>query len=455
MDKIRVVIMGAAGRDFHNFNVCYRGNPHYQVVAFTATQIPGIHARTYPRELAGEDYPDGIPVYPERELTSLIARHGVQEVVFAYSDVSHEHVMHQASAVLAAGADFRLLGPKATMLRARVPVIAVCAVRTGSGKSQTSRRVVDILRSLGRSVAVVRHPMPYGDLAVQPVQRYASLDDLDQRHVTIEEREEYEPHLRRGVVVYAGVDYSRILEAAQAEADVVVWDGGNNDLPFYWPDVHIVVADPLRPGHETRYHPGETNFRMADVILINKVDAAQPEAVTAIRASVHALNPGALVIEAASPITVDRPELVSGRRVLVVEDGPTVTHGELAHGAGAVAATQLGAELVDPRPFCRGSLAEVYQQHPWLGNVLPAVGYDAQQVAELEQVINAADCDAIVSATPIDLAKLIHVGKPVVRVTYELRELSHPDLAEVLTARLRAWAPVKYNAPSGVGQGEE
>ena len=443
--------MGAAGRDFHDFNVCYRGNPRYEVVAFTATQIPGIHGRAYPPELAGPDYPAGIPIHPEEDLARLIAERRVQEVVFAYSDVSHEYVMDRASLVLAAGADFRFLGPDATMLRARVPVVAVCAVRTGAGKSQTSRRVVDVLRGLGRRVVVVRHPMPYGDLAAQAVQRYATLEDLDRYQTTIEEREEFEPHLRRGVVVYAGVDYARILEAAQAEADVLVWDGGNNDLPFYRPDVHVVVADPLRPGHEVRYFPGEANFRMADVIVVNKVDTARPEDVAKVVANARALNPRAVVVEAASPIAVDRPELVAGKRVLVVEDGPTVTHGEMGFGAGSVAATRLGAEAIDPRPYAVGSIAEAYRRYPWLGNVVPALGYDSKQVAELEQVVNSAECDAVVSATPIDLTRLIHPTKPIARVTYELREVSHPDLAEVLTARLNALAPVRYNTDARHG----
>jgi predicted GTPase len=435
MDRIRVIIMGAAGRDFHNFNVCFRDDPTREVVAFTATQIPGIHGRRYPPELAGPLYPGGIPIYQEDELFRLIARLDVREVIFAYSDVSYEYVMGRAAAVLAAGPDFRLLGPDSTLLRAKVPVVAVCAVRTGSGKSQTSARVAEVLRGWGKRVVLVRHPMPYGDLVAQAVQRYATLDDLDRYQTTIEEREEYEPHLRRGIIVYAGVDYARILAAAEAEADFIIWDGGNNDLPFFRPDLHIVVADPLRAGHELRYYPGETNLRMANVVVVNKVDSARPEQVATVVANTRAVNPLAVIVEATSPITIDRPSLVSGRRVVVVEDGPTVTHGEMGFGAGMVAATQLGATVVDPRPYVSGNLAAAYRKYPWLGDVVPALGYGAEQVAELERALNAVDADAIVAATPVDLTRLIHPNKPIVRVSYELREVSRPDLAEVLASR--------------------
>ncbi|MFQ6074417.1 MAG: cyclic 2,3-diphosphoglycerate synthase, partial [Candidatus Bathyarchaeia archaeon] len=386
--------MGAAGRDFHNFNVYYRNNPKYEVVAFTATQIPGIEKRAYPPELAGPDYPNGIPIYPERDLPELIKEHGVNEVVFAYSDVSHEYVMHRASIALANGADFRLLGPFATMLKAEVPVVSVCAVRTGSGKSQTSRRVTEILRKKGFKVVVVRHPMPYGDLTKQVCQRFASREDLDKQECTIEEREEYEPHINNGIIVYAGVDYERILREAEKEADIIVWDGGNNDMPFYKPDLHIVVADPHRPGHEIVYHPGETNLRMADVVVINKVDTANPANVQTVRKNVKRLNPKAIIIEAASPITVDKPELIKGRKVLVVEDGPTLTHGNMPYGAGTIAAKRLGAtEIVDPRPYAVGSIVKTFEEYPHLGAVLPAIGYGKEQIKELEETINQTPCD--------------------------------------------------------------
>lgn len=447
LTRTRVIIMGAAGRDFHNFNVHYRPDDRYEVVAFTATQIPGIHDRVYPPELAGPLYPAGIPIFPEADLPRLIAERGAQEVVFAYSDVSHQHVMDRASLVLAAGADFRILGPQSTMLRAQVPVVAVTAVRTGAGKSQTSRRVEGILRQRGLRVAVVRHPMPYGDLRAQVCQRYATLEDLDAHQTTIEEREEYEPHLRRGVIVFAGVDYEQILAAAQSEADVLIWDGGNNDLPFFRPDVHVVVADPLRVGHETSYFPGAVNLRMADVVIINKVDTARPVDVEQLRATVAALNPRATVIEASSPITVDRPDLVVGKRVLVIEDGPTVTHGEMGYGAGAVISTRLGAQIVDPRPYARGSIAEAFQRYPSLDGVLPALGYGREQIAELEQVVNDVECDSVVSATPIDITRLFKPNKPVARVAYELRELSRPGLADVLEARLKGLGRMEYNTP--------
>ncbi|MBE3598304.1 MAG: GTPase [Limnochordaceae bacterium] len=428
----RVVIMGAAGRDFHNFNVFFRHHPGYEVVAFTATQIPHIEGRTYPPALAGPRYPQGIPIYPEEELPRIIREQHVDEVVFAYSDVPHTHVMDRASVALAAGADFRLMGPSTTMLEARVPVVAITAVRTGAGKSQTTRRVVAILREAGMRVAVVRHPMPYGRLEEQVVQRFATYEDLDRHHCTIEEREEYEPHLDRGSVVYAGVDYGAILDRAQAEADVIVWDGGNNDLPFYRPTLHIVVVDPHRAGHERSYHPGETNARMAHVAVINKVDTASPESVQAVRESLARLNPGAVVVEAESPITVDHPEWLDGKRALVVEDGPTLTHGEMRYGAGAIAARKHGAVLVDPRPYAVGSIRETYARYPHLETVLPAMGYGAEQVRELEATINATPADVVVVGTPIDLRRIVAIQRPAVRVRYELREVSKPGLAEIV-----------------------
>ncbi len=432
----RVIIMGAAGRDFHNFNVYFRDNPDYQVVAFTATQIPNIEGRRYPPELAGRLYPEGIPIYPEEELTDLIRRYGVDQVVFAYSDVSHEYVMHKASQVLVAGADFRLMGTGSTMLSSRKPVVAVCAVRTGSGKSQTTRHVCDVLRRMGRRVVVVRHPMPYGDLTAQAVQRFASYEDLDRSRCTIEEREEYEPHIDRGVVVYAGVDYERILRQAEEEADIVVWDGGNNDLPFFRPDLHIVVADPHRPGHEVRYHPGEANLRAADVVVINKVDTADPEGVWRVRQSVQEVNPQAIVVEAASPIFVEDPEAIRGRRVLVIEDGPTLTHGEMAYGAGVTAARRFGAaELVDPRPYAVRSIAETFQKYPHIGPLLPAMGYGDEQIRDLEETINATPCDLVLAATPVDIRRLLKVRYPVDRVRYELQVLGRPTLEEILLRR--------------------
>ncbi len=438
MSKTRVIIMGAAGRDFHNFNVYFRGHEQYEVVAFTATQIPNIENRRYPPELAGPGYPQGIPIYEEKELADLIAEYDVDQVIFAYSDVSHEYVMHRASLVLAAGADFRLMGGKATMLQASVPVVTVCAVRTGSGKSQTTRRVADILRGKGRQVVVVRHPMPYGDLVKQACQRFATYEDLDRHNCTIEEREEYEPHIDRGVVVYAGVDYQRILDEAQQEADVIVWDGGNNDLPFYRPDLHIVVVDPHRAGHETRYHPGEANLRLADVVVINKIDTADLANVAAVRANIRAANPEATLIEAASPIFVEDPGAIQGKRVLVIEDGPTLTHGGMAYGAGTVAAQRFGAaEIVDPRPYAVNSILETYEQYPNTGAVLPAMGYGAHQIAELEQTINDTPCDMVIVATPIDLSRVLSIKRPFQRVRYELQVIGQPTLEEVLGEVLR------------------
>ncbi len=433
MPKRKVLILGAAGRDFHNFNVVYRDDPDTRVVAFTATQIPNIADRRYPPTLAGELYPGGIPIHAEEELERLIGEHGVDEVVFSYSDVSHEYVMHLAARAVASGADFRLLGGEPTMLPARVPVVSVCAVRTGSGKSQTTRKVAKTLHAAGRKVVVVRHPMPYGDLTAQAVQRFADYEDLARHECTIEEREEYEPHLARGTVVYAGVDYGAILERAQQEADVVLWDGGNNDLPFYRSDLEIVVVDPHRPGHETRYWPGEANLRRAHVVVINKMSTAEAEGIERVRGSIRELNPAATVIEADSPVTLSEPGAVKGKRVLVVEDGPTLTHGEMSYGAGVVAAREHGAaEIVDPRPFAVASIADTYREYPTTGAVLPAMGYGERQLKDLEETIRAVDCDVVLIGTPIDLRRLVEVDKPMVRVTYDLAERGKPDLAEVL-----------------------
>ena len=428
----RVVVMGAAGRDFHNFNVALRDDPGVEVVAFTAAQIPYITDRRYPPELAGPRYPDGIAIFDESELPSLVAERAVDEVIFAYSDVTHETVMHAASVALAAGADFRLLGPRSTMLQSIRPVVAVCAVRTGAGKSQTTRRVARILEASGIRPAVVRHPMPYGDLVAQAVQRFASAGDLDAAKCTIEEREEYEPHLAEGRVVFAGVDYRGILAAAEAEADVVLWDGGNNDFPFYRPDLHITVTDPLRAGDELRYHPGETNLRLAHAIVVNKVDSATPEEVAAVRASITRANPGATVVLAESLVEVEDPGAVAGKRVLVVEDGPTLTHGEMLYGAGVVAAKRYGAaQIVDPRTWAAPSIREVYVKYR-VGPLLPAMGYSAGQIADLEETINAADADLVLVATPVDLRKLVRIDKPALRVSYELREVGTPTLEDVL-----------------------
>jgi predicted GTPase len=428
--------MGAAGRDFHNFNVYFRDNPDYQVVAFTATQIPNIEGRTYPAELAGKTYPKGIPIRPEAELVDLIRKEKIDQVIFAYSDVSHEYVMHKASLILATGADFRLMGLSTTQLKSSKPVISICAARTGSGKSQTARRVAGILRERGFRVAAIRHPMPYGDLVKQAVQRFATYDDLEAQDCTIEEREEYEPHIDLGVIVFAGVDYERILRQAEKEVDIVLWDGGNNDFSFYKSDLLIVVVDPHRPGHEMRYHPGEANVRAADVIVINKVDTAPSEGVQAVRENLRILNPAATVIEAASPIFVDDPDAIRGKRVLVVEDGPTVTHGEMAYGAGLVAARRFGAgEIVDPRPYAVGSIAATYQKYPTTGTVLPAMGYGDKQVRELEQTINNANADMVIIGTPIDLGRLLDLNKPAQRVRYELEEIGQPTLADILEKR--------------------
>ena len=433
MDKTRVLIMGAAGRDFHNFNVFFRERPEYEVVAFTATQIPDIAGRQYPAALAGPLYPGGIPIFPENDLERILTDRPVDQVVFAYSDVPHEHVMHVASRVLAHGPDFRLMGLANTALAAKKPVIAVCAVRTGGGKSQTTRKVAAILKDQGFRVVVVRHPMPYGDLAKQACQRFASYADLDRHECTIEEREEYEPHIDRHTTVYAGVDYERILRAAEEEADIILWDGGNNDLPFYQPDLHIVVIDPHRPGHELRFHPGEANLRRADVVVINKIDTAEPDGVAKVRENASAINPRARIVEAASPIYLEDPEAIRGRRVLVVEDGPTLTHGGMAYGAGVVAARKYGAAvLVDPRPFAVGSIKETFAKYPHVGPLLPAMGYGGKQVEELAATIAAADADVILIGTPIDLRRVMKLTKPAMRVSYELQEIGYPDLTTIL-----------------------
>ena len=437
MSKQRVLIMGAAGRDFHNFNMVFRDNEAYDVVAFTATQIPNIDGRRYPPELAGKLYPSGIPIYPENEMPTLVRMLGVEQVIFAYSDVNNQYVMSKAATAVAAGADFRLMGPKDTMVASSKPVVAVCAVRTGSGKSQTTRYVASVLQAMGKKVVAVRHPMPYGDLVKQKVQRFASYEDLDLHDTTIEEREEYEPHIDRGVVVYAGVDYEAILRQAEQEADVVLWDGGNNDLPFYKPDLHIVVADPHRAGHELTYWPGSANFRMADVIVINKVDTADLRPICQVRDSAAAVNPAATVIEAASPIFVDDPAAIRGKRVLVIEDGPTLTHGEMKYGAGIVAAERFGAaEIIDPRPYTVGTITETFQKYPDIGTLLPAMGYGGEQVRDLEETIRRVPCDLVLSATPIDLTRVAKIYHPVQRVRYELQVIGQPDLETVLRQKL-------------------
>jgi predicted GTPase len=430
---VRTLIMGAAGRDFHNFNVFFRDNPEYEVVAFTATQIPDIDSRTYPAALAGKLYPNGIPISPESDLLKLIRDHRVDQVVFAYSDVPHEYVMHKASMVLAAGADFRLMGEKSTQIKSRKPVVSVCAVRTGAGKSQTTRRVSLILRGMGFTVAAIRHPMPYGDLAKQEVQRFAEYADLDKHECTIEEREEYEPHIDNGVIVYAGVDYGKILRQAEQEVDIILWDGGNNDFSFYVSDLKIVVADPHRPGHESGYHPGETNIRGADVVVVNKVDTADPQAVAKVNENVRRLNPAAILIQAASPLLVEKPELIKGKRVLVIEDGPTLTHGGMAYGAGFVAAERFHAsKIVDPRPYAVGSIKTTFEKYPNTGPILPAMGYGEAQMRDLEATIEKADVDLVIVATPIDLTRVISIRKPFQRVRYELQEIGTPTLEDIL-----------------------
>ncbi len=437
MDRIRVLIMGAAGRDFHNFNTYFRDNAKYTVVAFTATQIPNIEGRRYPAELAGSLYPEGIPIYPETDLATLIHHYNVDQVVFSYSDVPHEYVMHKASLVNALGADFVLLGGNKTMLPSTKPVVAVCAVRTGSGKSQTTRHVCDVLQGMGKKVVAVRHPMPYGDLVKQAVQRFATYADLDAHDCTIEEREEYEPHIDRGVIVYAGVDYEAILREVEKEADVVVWDGGNNDIPFFKPDLWITVADPHRAGHEIAYYPGETNLRAADVIVLNKIDTADYASVRCVRQHASAVNPGAIIVEAASPLFVENSEAIRGKRVLVVEDGPTLTHGEMAYGAGYVAAQRFGAaEIIDPRPYAVESITATYQKYPNTGAILPAMGYGHEQMRDLEVTINNTPCDLVVVGTPIDLTRLLKIDHPMERVRYELQVIGRPTVEEIIRTRL-------------------
>jgi predicted GTPase len=434
MDRRRVLIAGAAGRDFHNFNLVYRGRPQYEVVAFTATQIPNIDGRLYPAALAGDLYPAGIPIRPEAELSDLIRQHEIDDVVFAYSDVTHEHVMHIASRALAAGASFRLLSPHETTLTSSKPVVAVCAVRTGSGKSQTTRHIAALLREDGKRVAVLRHPMPYGDLTKQAVQRFAEYADLDAADTTIEEREEYEPHLAEGNLVFAGIDYAAILDQAEQEADVILWDGGNNDTPFVKPNLHVVVVDPHRAGHELRYHPGETNLRMAHVCVVNKMDTAPPEGVEAVIDSIRRYNPTAKIVRAASPIHVEENGLrIAGKRVLAVEDGPTLTHGEMTYGAAVLAAKAHGAaELVDPRPFAVGSMAKTLEEWPHIQGLLPAMGYGDEQTEDLRKTIERSDADLVLIGTPIDLRRIIDFDKPALRVTYRLQELGEPTLADVL-----------------------
>lgn len=433
MRRRKVIIMGAAGRDFHNFNVYFRNNEYYDVVAFTATQIPDIDGREYPPELSGPLYPNGIPIKAESDLKTLIEKENIDEVVFSYSDVPHTYVMHKASQVLAWGADFKLLGANATMVESKKPVVSICAIRTGCGKSQTSLRVVELLRKMGKKVASVRHPMPYGDLAKQRVQRFASLEDLKKHECTIEEMEEYEPHIMMNSIIYAGVDYEDILREAEKEADVVVWDGGNNDLPFYKPNLEIVVTDPHRVGHELNYYPGESNLYRADVVIINKVDTAERENVETLKKNITENNPTATIIEANSPITTNTPEMIKGKRVLVVEDGPTLTHGEMKYGAGTIAAQKFGAaEIIDPRPYVTGTIAETFKKYPFIGTLLPAMGYSEQQIKDLETVINKTDCDLVIIGTPIDLGKILTINKPHVRVKYELEEIGSPNLEEIL-----------------------
>ncbi|MFC1744367.1 cyclic 2,3-diphosphoglycerate synthase [Candidatus Riflebacteria bacterium] len=436
MGRRKVLIMGAAGRDFHNFNLCFRENPAYEVVAFTAAQIPDIEGRKYPHQLCGKLYPEGIPILAEEELGKIIQEKDIDEVVFSYSDVPHEYVMNKASMVMALGADFTMLGTKSTQLKAEVPVVSICAVRTGCGKSQTTRKVAELLQGAGKKVVAIRHPMPYGDLVKQKVMRFASLEDLEKHNCTIEEMEEFEPHINRGVIVYCGVDYKDILEEAQKEADIILWDGGNNDLPFYEANLNIVVVDPHRAGHELSYHPGETNFRLADVLIINKLETADSEDILEVRDNIREANPEAIVVDAASPVYVNDSEIIRGKRVLVVEDGPTLTHGSMAYGAGVVAAEKFGAsELVDPRPYLVGKLKETFETYPEIGQLLPAMGYGEEMKEDMSQTINNTDCDLVIIATPIDLTRICKINKPTVMVNYELQEIGKPDLKEILKHR--------------------
>ncbi len=445
----KIIVMGAAGRDFHNFNCLYRDNKSIEVVAFTATQIPDIEGRRYPASLAGKLYPKGIPIHDESELLDLIKKHDVEEVVFAYSDVPYQYVMERAAYVMSAGVRFAFEGGSPTMVKSTKPVVAVCAIRTGCGKSQTTRRVAEVLQSLGKKVVAIRHPMPYGDLAKQACQRFAKLSDLDKHKCTIEEREEYEPHIMSGVIVYAGVDYEMIVREAEKEADIILWDGGNNDMSFYAADLLITVVDPHRPGHELSYYPGQNNLLLADVVVINKIDSADPEGVAEVRRNIAAYNPSAVVVDAASPLGVDKPELIRGKKVLVVEDGPTLTHGEMAYGAGVVAAEKYGAaELVDPRPFTVKSITKTFEKYPDIGTLLPAMGYGDQQVKDLQTTINRTECDAVVVATPIDLTRLIKIKKPTVRVSYSLQEIGSPDLNDVLETFVEGQAKKKGSKKS-------
>jgi len=433
----KVLIMGAAGRDFHNFNVYFRNNPRYKVIAFTAAQIPHIEGRLYPPELAGDLYPDGIPIYPEPELAKLIRAYRIDLVVFSYSDIPHVEVMHKASLAMAEGADFILVGATYTMLKARKPVIAVCAVRTGCGKSQTTRKVCEILKSFKKTVVVVRHPMPYGDLTRQIVQRFSTYSDFQSQHCTIEEREEYEPLIEKGIVVYAGVDYGKILQRAEEEGDVIVWDGGNNDTPFYYPDIHIVLFDPHRAGHELLYYPGETNMLMADVAIINKVDTASPNDVEKVKDNISNYAPKARIILAESPVLVNDPSRIEGKRVVIVEDGPSLTHGGMPYGAGTIAARKYGAaEIVDPHPYAVGTIQESYRQYPEVGAQLPAMGYSEEQIRDLEETINAVDCDLVLFSTPINLTRLLSINKPAIRIRYEYKDHGHPSLEEVIAEKL-------------------
>lgn len=437
MSRKKVIIMGAAGRDFHNFNTIYRNNDDVQVVAFTATQIPNIQGRKYPAILAGSKYPEGIPIYPEEDLKKLIENNGVDEVIFSYSDVSHEYVMQRAAEVFAAGADFKLLSPDHSWIKSTKPIIAVCAIRTGCGKSQTSRKIVEILSKAGKKVVAVRHPMPYGDLSKQICQRFETHEDLDKHNCTIEEREEYEPYIDRGLVVYAGIDYEKILREAEKEAEIIIWDGGNNDTPFYKPDVYLTVLDPLRVGHERKYYPGETNFLKADVLVINKYGQADPDEIDALRKSIRESNPNATLICGNSKISVEDPDMIHGKKVLVIEDGPTLTHGGMSYGAGIVAAKEFGAmEIVDPRPFAVGSIKAAYEKYPQLGKLVPALGYYPEQLKELEETIKKTPCDAVLIASPIDIRRVIKISQPAFRVSYHLEEIDHPDLNDVLAKYL-------------------
>jgi len=438
MLKVKTIIMGAAGRDFHNFNLLYRDNEKYEVVAFTATQIPDIEGRQYPVELAGKLYPTGIPIYDESELRNLIEDNNIEEVVFSYSDIAHEDVMHKASKVIAWGAHFKILGSYPTMVRSTKPVIAIGAVRTGCGKSQTTRRVAQILKDAGLEVAAIRHPMPYGDLAKQKVQRFATIEDLKKHECTIEEMEEYEPHITTGTIIYSGVDYEAIVREAEKEADIILWDGGNNDMPFYKPDLNIVVVDPHRPGHERLYYPGETNLLMADIVVINKIDTANTEDIEDVRNSIREINPNAVIVDAASPISVENSALILGKSALVVEDGPTLTHGEMKYGAGMVAAEKFGAvSVVDPRPYTVGTITDTFEKYPDIGELLPAMGYGDQQVKDLEETIANTECDVVIIGTPIDLRRVINVKQPSVRVAYDLQEIGHPNLVDVLKPFLK------------------